>query len=134
MQWSTFPNKYVQDVPLSKRKKQSQKVVTEFPDRVPVVVQSCSEDIQLTQIKFLVPKSTSMAVFFAKLREYVTFRRGPLPPEKALFLLVGDRQMLFSMSHSMGDVYSAQGSKDGMLYVWVMQESTFGTNITMNTR
>ena len=56
MQWSTFPNKYVQEVPLSKRKKQSEKVATEFPDRVPVVVQSCSGDIHLDQIKFLVPK------------------------------------------------------------------------------
>lgn len=126
MQWSTFPNKFVEDVPLRKRKKQSQKVATEFPDRVPVVVQAASDELTLLQIKFLVPKSTSLAVFFAKLRDYVKFRGGPLPPEKALFLLVGDRQLLFSMTHSMGDVYDAQGSKDGMLYVWVMQESTFG--------
>lgn len=126
MQWSTFPNKFVEDVPLRKRKKQSQKVATEFPDRVPVVVQTPSDELTLLQIKFLVPKSTSLAVFFAKLRDYVKFRGGPLPPEKALFLLVGDRQLLFSMTHSMGDVYAAQGSKDGMLYVWVLQESTFG--------
>lgn len=126
MQWSTFPNKFVEDVPLIKRKRQSQKVATEFPDRVPVVVQTASEELTVLQIKFLVHKSTSLAVFFAKLRDYVKFRGGPLPPEKALFLLVGDRQLMFSMTHSMGDMYDAQGSKDGMLYVWLMQESTFG--------
>ena len=126
MQWSTLPNRYVQEVPLTKRRKQSQKVASEFPDRVPVVVQSGSDEISVDQMKFLVPKSTSVSFFFAKLRDYTKYRGGAIPPDMALFLLVGDRQLMFPMSHTMGEVQESQASKDGMLYVWVMPESTFG--------
>lgn len=126
MQWCTFPNQYVQDVPLEKRKKQSQKVANEFPDRVPVVVQSGSDELSVGQTKFLVPKSTTVSFFFAKLRDYIQYRDGQLPPDKALFLLVGDRQLMFPMSYTMGEVQKSQASNDGMLYVWVMPESTFG--------
>jgi hypothetical protein len=126
MQWSTLPNKYVQEVPLAKRKKQSQKVASEFPDRVAVVVQSGSDELTVQQMKFLVPRSTTVSFFFAKLRDYTNYRGGPLPPDKAIFLLVGDRQLMFPMSHTMCEVQESQTSNDGMLYVWVMPESTFG--------
>jgi hypothetical protein len=126
MQWYTFSNKYVEEVPLTKRRKQSRKVATDFPDRVPVVVQSGSDEVLVEQMKFLVPKSITISAFFAKLRDYVKYRGGPLPPEKALFLLVGDRQLMLPMSHTMEEVRASQASNDGMLYLWVMPESTFG--------
>ena len=126
MNWSHIPNYYADDVPLKKRQKCVSKITTTYPDRVPVVVQPASAELQLSKTKFLVPNTMPMGVFLKKLREYIIFRSGGLPEQRALFMLMGERQILVSPGYVMGDMLKSHVSEDGMLYIWVATENTFG--------
>jgi len=91
-----------------------------------MVMQSGNNHIKVNSNKYLVPNEMKFGAFIQKVREYVTFDKTVIPDRQALFLLVGDRQILISPTHTMADVYKAHASDDGMLYVWVTTENTFG--------
>ena len=99
------------------------RIQTKWPGRVPVFVlrsRSASPDLPtLPKQKFIVPRSLTLGQFI-----YVVRKHMELPPEKALFLFVGDS--LPVTGAMMSELYERYKSPDGALRIIYTSESTFG--------
>ena len=94
-----------------------------YPDRIPIFLLRGSKIDpsfpHLTKNKFLVPKSLTLGMFSYVVRKHLT-----LPPEKALFLFIGDT--LPTTGTLVSELYARYKSDDGALRVVYMSESAFG--------
>jgi len=104
------------------RKEECNRIITKFPDRVPVI---CERHYQTNSIpnidknKYLVPYDISIGQFM-----YVIRKRIRLNQDEALFLFVNN--MIPATSESMQEVYNRLKSEDGFLYIMYSAENTFG--------
>lgn len=106
---------------LEHRKEESKKVITKYPNRIPVVVQQ-SEKSTLNKIdkhKYLVPRDLTVGQFM-----YVIRKRIRLSKEQALILFVNDTVPSGSMLMSV--LYKENKDKDNFLYVFYSGENCFG--------
>jgi GABA(A) receptor-associated protein len=108
-----------------KRLESAEKILTRYPDRVPVLVFEDSnwyrEDLpKLDKNKYLVPRDLTVGQFL-----YVIRKRIKLAPEKALFLFVG-KGVLPATSALMSDIYEQHKDDDNFLVATICGESTFG--------
>jgi GABA(A) receptor-associated protein len=94
-----------------------------YPGRIPVYVsrgkRSDASLPALRKARFLVPKDLCIGQFI-----YIIRRQLQLPPEKALFLFIGN--VLPTTSSLMREMYSMYKSDDGVLRMTYMSENTFG--------
>jgi GABA(A) receptor-associated protein len=94
-----------------------------YPDKVPIFVTKANinnNDIpNLPKNKFLVSKSLTVGNFIFIVRRYVK-----LPPEKAMFLFIGNTLPI--TSSTIGEVYGMYKDSDGALRMTYTSESTFG--------
>lgn len=108
---------------LSARIAESERIRQRFPGRVPVIVEKASRaaDVPaLHKCKFLAPDHMNIGQFI-----YVIRKNLSLPPEKALFLFVGD--ILPTTATLMSELYAYHKDQyDGFLYIKYSSESTFG--------
>jgi GABA(A) receptor-associated protein len=102
---------------------ESKKILTRYPDRVPII---CERSLLATQDcpiidkrKYLVPRMYTMGEFLVVIR-----KRLKLPREKAIFLFVNGA--FPSTTSLIGDIYYRYKDKDGYLYISYSQENTFG--------
>lgn len=114
--------KYRERVSLSDRKITAGRIVTQHPDRFPVVVE-CSEQLQqehpLKKNKFAVPQDLTLAQFLFVIRKHMK-----LQPEYAIFAFINNR--LYPTTSPIGAIYAQEKTEDGFLYIDIFQESTFG--------
>jgi GABA(A) receptor-associated protein len=113
----TFKQKYE----FFKRVSESNKIIEQYPDRIPVIVEpaeKCSIG-RIDKNKYLVPRELSMGQFV-----YVIRKRIKLEPEKALFVFIN--QVLPPTSSCIYDIYNEHKDADGFLYVTYTGENTFG--------
>ena len=104
------------------RVKLSQKIRDSHPNRIPVVVETKKNcKLEITRVKFLVPKESTMGTALNEIRKHIS----KLAPEQALFLLVGNNVMP-SVSANIQNVYEQHKDRDGFLYFSVQTENTFG--------
>ena len=92
-----------------------------YPNRVPVVV-VCKENINITleRTKFLVSSDSTIASFIILLRQYITLKK-----HEALFLIVNNT--LVPNNSNLLSVYNDHKSTDdGLLYIHIAKENTFG--------
>jgi len=103
------------------RCKESNNIVTKYPERIPVVVEKLknSDVVDIDKTKFLVPYSLTMGQF-----AYVIRKRMKLPPEKAIFLFINNNIPM--QSSLMSSIYDESKDKDGFLYIKYAGENTFG--------
>jgi GABA(A) receptor-associated protein len=102
---------------------EAQKVLQRFPGRIPIIIErnKGAADIPLIdKTKFLVPGHFSVGQFV-----YLVRKRISLPPEKALFIFVGNT--LPVSSELLQETYSKWRDSDGFLYMTYTGESTYGT-------
>lgn len=94
-----------------------------YPGRAPVLVlrhNGASPDVpRLSKSKFLVPRELTVGQFI-----YVVRHQMKLPPEKALFIFVGN--ILPTTGMLVAELYEQYKSSDGFLRVVYTSESTFG--------
>jgi GABA(A) receptor-associated protein len=94
-----------------------------YPDKVPVFVTKANindNDIpNLPKNKFLVSRSLTVGNFI-----YIIRRNIKLPPEKAMFLFVGNT--LPTTSSTINEIYGLYKGEDGTLRMTYTSESTFG--------
>ncbi len=117
--------KYRQRVSLTDRKVTAEKIITQHPTRIPVVVE-CSEQLQrehpLTKNKFAVPYELTLAQFMFVIRKHMKLR-----PEYAIYAFINNR--LHPTTTPIGTLYAQEKEDDGFMYIDVFQESTFGSTI-----
>ena len=106
-----------------KRSAESSRILSKYPDRVPVIVEKdprCKDIPDIDRKKYLVPDDLSMANFM-----YVVRKRIKLSPEKSLYLFVDGNNMA-PASQLVKNVYQEYSSSDNFLYIIYAGESTFG--------
>ena len=115
------------DLPFETRLKEAKKILTKFPDRIPIIVEKqASSDIDdIDKKKFLVPTDLTVGQFV-----YVIRKRIKLEPEKAVFIFINNT--LPPTAALMSQVYSEQKSSDLFLYVTYSGENTFGNILSLN--
>lgn len=115
--------KYRQRVSLNDRKITSNRILSQHPDRIPVIVE-CSDQLQmehpLKKNKFAVPYDLTLAQFMFVIRKHMK-----LEPEYAIFAFINNR--LHPTSSPIGTIYAQEKTEDGFMYIDVFQESTFGS-------
>lgn len=105
-----------------KRLAESTRIMKKYPDRIPVIVERAASDTTTQLInknKYLVPSSLSVGQFV-----YVIRKRLVLPPEKAIFLFIGN--ILPPTASLLGTIYDEQKDSDHFLYIKYSGENTFG--------
>ena len=97
------------------------KLALKFPGRVPVLMAKHPSAVELPTLakqRFLVPADLTLGQFLYVVRKHLS-----LPPEKALFLFVGNT--LQPSSAPINQLYYQFGS-DGALRIVYTSEATFG--------
>lgn len=122
---TTVKYAYIHDFqlkPLDVRKVDSDKILSKYPDRIPVIVDVFhlnAKSINLDKHKYLVPADLMISQFM-----YIIRKRCKLTPEKAIFLFI--ENTLPPSSMLMGEIYKNKKNIDGFLYITISEESTFG--------
>lgn len=108
---------------LNDRKRESEKIMTSYPDRIPIICERSdfadSSCPIIDKKKYLVPKLLTVGQFIHIIR-----KRMNLPPEKALYLFI--KGTIPPSSSMMETLYTYYCDDDGFLYVVYTFENTFG--------
>lgn len=112
---------YKYQYPFDKRLSESRRILTKYPDRIPIICEKTkTQNLPLiNKNKYLVTNDITIGQFICVIRN-----RMKLSPEFAIFLLV-DGHVPASAS-MMGELYDEYKDDDGFLYVEYCQENTFG--------
>jgi GABA(A) receptor-associated protein len=121
-------NQLKKSTDLSFRIEESNRILSKFPDRIPVIVITNNSKLEkmLKKNKFLVPYDLSVSSLLANIRSQMK-----LDPSKALFIFCDNT--LLSGSQMINEVYKNYKCKnnigarnDNFLYITIEEENTFG--------
>ena len=105
---------------LPERKLYSQRLLNKYPDRVPLVLESCGNvKDTLVKNKYLMPRHIKMSELMVIFRTSIK-----IDSKKAIFIFVDN--YLIPMNDLVEQVYSKYKSEDGFLYIKYSYENTFG--------
>jgi len=112
---------YKKNNSLEKRSKESNRILTKHPERIPIIVcKSTNCDLpDIDKQKYLVPKDMSLGQFI-----YVIRKRIKLQANEALFILVNN--VLQPSNKSIQEIYEDHKDVDNFLYIIYSSENTFG--------
>ena len=133
--YTKTPNKNIfqEGNALEKRKVESERMLTKYPERVPIIcmfdkkVLPAIKNNRIKEIqKFLAPKEVTLGQFIAVIR-----RKLSLNSTESIFVFVedsgGNGKVLCPGNSEVGSIYSAQKNKDdSFLYFHITKENTFG--------
>ena len=112
--------KFDQEHSLEQRKSEASRIISKYPDRVPVIVEPAAKcNLQIDKKKYLVPRDLTVGQFI-----FVIRKRIKIPAEHALFLFVNGT--IPSSASMMSSIYDNNMAEDGFLKITYSQESTFG--------
>ena len=115
--------KFKQRIILEDRKKESLRILSKYPERIPIRVERashCNDINEIDRQKFLVPADLTMGQFI-----FVVRKRINLDSSKGLYFFVNKKGMI-PTSELMSNVYHNYKDEDGFLYIEYAGESTFG--------
>lgn len=119
--------------PFEKRKELADKLRARFPDKVPVIVNISPHDKILPALekeKYLVDSSMPAHELMYYVKQQLKAQDDC--SERALFYFVNDSIM--NCADLIGHIHEAHAAKDGLLYVLLSSENTFGdTRSIQNT-
>ncbi len=101
---------------------EAEKLRARFPGKIPIFVTRATNAADMPDLpkhKFLAPSHLSVGQFLYIIRKHIK-----LPPEKALFIFVGNT--LPMSSTLLSELYANHRSNDGALRMNYTSESTFG--------
>jgi GABA(A) receptor-associated protein len=91
-----------------------------YPNHVPVILESKSNEIILTKKKYLVPSEYTVGMFMNQLREKIKIK-----PSIAIFIFINNQ--LPTMTDTFGELnINYKDSETNMLHAYITQEHTFG--------
>ena len=108
---------------LEKRKEQSHKIMSEYSDKIPVVLErakNCKIN-KIIKTKYILSKESNVCEFISVIR-----KKLELEPGKALFFLANGKFTL-SGNEDMGQIYKKyKDDEDDFLYLAYSEEEVFG--------
>lgn len=127
--------KFKNEVPFDKREQLSKKIISSYPDRVPVIIEPYKDiDPQTNRKKYLAPSDSTMSRIINEVRKYI----DDINPNLALFFYVSNKSantmpiinpsmILIPMNMNMDELYTKYHDEDGFLYISYTTESAFGS-------
>lgn len=114
---------YIRENPLSKRQAVSSNVMSQYSNRIPVIIGrgDLKRTPPITKYKFLAPKDISFGKFVVELRKNIQDVNSSM----ALFFFLQDNTLPVT-SMNMDVIYEKYKSNDGFLYITYCCENTFG--------
>ena len=105
---------------LEERLSESQKVLSKYPERIPVIVEPLTNDIKdIDKKKFIVSKDMTFGQLI-----YIIRKRIDISSNVALFFTVNGS--LCTSSSDISSIYETNKNEDNFLYVKYTTENTFG--------
>lgn len=103
------------------RKLESTKIITKYPERIPVIVEKNqnSDIANIDKNKYLVPKDLTIGQLV-----YVIRKRIKMPPEMGLYIFI--QNTIPPQYELVSTIYEMYKDNDGFLYVTYSGENTFG--------
>ena len=117
----TFKEEFCRDHTFKQRYDESAKVLSRFPEKIPVIVYERDNSLKLDKHKFLVPRDLTCAQLLFVIRKRLD---TTIHAEKALFL--GCKDTIVQGNIMLFDIYDTYKDPDGFLYVSLFSENTFG--------
>ena len=107
--------------PLYERYLESEKVLYEYPDKVPVICEKDNrlQNCEIKKRKYLVSKDLTVGQFM-----YIIRKQIQVNSNIGLFLFT--KEIIPSSSEKMGYIYNRYKDNDGYLYINYAFENTFG--------
>jgi len=107
-----------------KRKEDSDKILRNYPDRIPIICERArgSDIPAIDKKKYLVPADLTVGQFVYVIRKRLTMKK-----EQAIFVFVKDR-ILPPIAQPLSKLYQEHKDKDGFVYITYSGENTFGTD------
>jgi len=96
------------------------KLLTKYPDKIPVIFIPSSNTPEIDKRKFIIPRDLLVSQLI-----YIIRQKIKIEPEKAIFLFFG-KNYVASSNMMMSEVYDKYKDKNGILYVSYSIENTFG--------
>jgi GABA(A) receptor-associated protein len=117
----------IQGKPLDERRRISTKIISKYPERIPVIVDRYPQSAlgrrelapDIPKHKFLIHRDYKVSSFQNDIRSNIK-----LDAQQSLFLFVENH--LVTNSDTMGSVYDRHHNPDGFLYIIYTVENTFG--------
>ena len=106
--------------PFKDRKKESLRILSKYPKRIPVICQTNSNNIKLSKYKYLIPEYFTIAEFVCVLR-----KRLLMSSKSALFILING-SIVPKINMTFQEIYYNHKDQDNFLYLDVCKENTFG--------
>ena len=105
---------------LEERKKDADKVIKKYPERIPVIVEPVTKDIiEIDKKKYIVSKDMTFGQLI-----FIVRKRMNVDSSIALFFTVNSN--LITGSSDLGTIYEENKNEDNFLYIKYTTENTFG--------
>jgi GABA(A) receptor-associated protein len=113
--------KFKKDHSLEKRRNEALRILSKYPDRIPVIIEkNPKNDIpDIDKHKYLVPKDLTVGQFI-----YIIRKRIKLNAEQGIFLFVNNE--LPTVSITMNEIYERYKDSDNFVYFLFSSESVYG--------
>ena len=107
---------------LQERLDYSAKLIYKYNDRIPVIIEK-TENINLENYKYLIPKNLSVNEFMCIIRTKIN-----ITDKQAIFTFVKsvNGYTLVPMNETINNIYDIHKSEDNFLYIKFGIENTFG--------
>jgi hypothetical protein len=120
---------YLNSVPLSERISESNRILSKFPNSIPVIIESKDEELlkKLKKNKYLVPSNVSASYLLSAVRKHLQ-----LDSSKSIFMYCGSNIICGSeMIDSLYEDYKNKKklhdtNSEKFFYVYISCENTFG--------
>ena len=103
---------------LEERIQISQKIISKYPQRVPIIV-DCKKELKLDKNKYIVPNDLTVGQFM-----YILKKRININHEQSIFLLCNNQLVI--NTELINNLFNRQKDYDGFLYIIISLENTFG--------
>jgi len=103
---------------VEERIKISQKIMSKYPERVPIIV-DYKKEINLDKNKYIVPNNLTVGQFM-----YILHKKIQLNHEQSIFLLCNN-ELIFN-TELIKNLFNRHRDYDGFLYIIISLENTFG--------
>eukprot|EP00930_Biecheleria_cincta_P004380 TRINITY_DN105297_c0_g1_i1.p1 TRINITY_DN105297_c0_g1~~TRINITY_DN105297_c0_g1_i1.p1 ORF type:complete len:125 (+),score=22.66 TRINITY_DN105297_c0_g1_i1:87-461(+) len=117
-------------VPFETRAKEAQRILTKYPDRVPVI---CEKAVrcnlpEIDKRKFLVPSTMLCGEFKYIVHKHIQQSGSGhgIAADQAIYLFVSQGKVALKTGALMSEIYDSYKAEDGFLYVTYSAENTLG--------
>ena len=110
---------YKNNTSLEQRVRETTQLLKKYPNKVPVYIEIPNNDMVLEKKKYLVDYNVTIMNLQILLRKYIKVHSA-----EGIYMLIN--KQLITGNTELGTIYENNKSEDGLLYIQLLKENTFG--------